>query len=168
MKRFGNTESFLGILEQARALAPEAGARSNVIVGFPGETEEDVAELARFLTEARLDLVGVFGYSDEDGTDAYDFEGKVDEEEIAARVEHISSLAEELMAQRAEDRVGTSVDVLIEDAESGTGRALHQGPDVDGVTRVVGGAFAVGQIVRATVTASDGIDLTAASDGEAW
>ena len=70
MKRFGSTEAFLDLLDRARALAPDAGARSNVIVGFPGETEADVAELERFLIAARLDAVGVFGYSDEDGTEA--------------------------------------------------------------------------------------------------
>ena len=76
MKRFGSTESFLDLLARARALAPDAGARSNVIVGFPGETEADVAELERFLTEAALDAVGVFGYSDEDGTEAAQFDGQ--------------------------------------------------------------------------------------------
>src|SRR5581483_10180904 len=70
MRRFGSTESFLALLEQVRRNAPEAGARSNVIVGFPGETEEDVVELEQFLVAARLDVVGVFGYSDEDGTEA--------------------------------------------------------------------------------------------------
>ncbi|MCW2494879.1 MAG: hypothetical protein JWQ77_803 [Jatrophihabitans sp.] len=169
MKRFGNTESFLDILARARALAPEAGARSNVIVGFPGETEDDVAELARFLTEARLDVVGVFGYSDEDGTDAYDFDDKLDDEEIAARVEHISTLAEELMAQRAEDRIGTAVEVLVEDVPERTGRALHQGPDVDGLTRLVGGAELVrGQIVPAVVIDSEGVDVVAEVSGAGW
>ena len=62
--------AFLELLDAARARAPQAGARSNVIVGFPGETEDDLAELERFLTVARLDAVGVFGYSDEDGTEA--------------------------------------------------------------------------------------------------
>jgi len=166
MKRFGNTESFLGILSQARAIAPEAGARSNVIVGFPGETEDDVEELARFLTEARLDLVGVFGYSDEDGTDAFDFDGKLPDDEIAARVSHISALAEELMSQRAEDRIGTRVEVLIEEGSSG--RALHQGPDVDGVTRIVGGPLERGRIVAAEVIESDGIDLVATVSGTPW
>ena len=77
MKRFGSTESFLDLIERRRALAPAAGVRSNVIVGFPGETEDDVAELERFLTVARLDVVGVFGYSDEDGTEAEQFDGKL-------------------------------------------------------------------------------------------
>src|SRR4051794_30585396 len=70
MRRFGGTEDFLGIIERARALAPGAGFRTNVILGFPGETEDDVAELERFLIEGRLDAVGVFGYSDEEGTEA--------------------------------------------------------------------------------------------------
>ena len=165
MKRFGNTDSFLSILEQARAIAPQAGARSNVIVGFPGETEADVAELARFLTAARLDLVGVFGYSDEDGTDAYGFDGKLDSDEIAARVEHISALCDELMSQRAEDRIGTAVEVLVEDETESSGRAAHQGPDVDGVTRLTGGRAERGRILPAVVLDSEGIDLVAQISG---
>ena len=70
MRRFGSRPDFLDLCARIRALAPEAGIRSNVIVGFPGETEEDLAELEAFLGEARLDAVGVFGYSDEDGTEA--------------------------------------------------------------------------------------------------
>jgi ribosomal protein S12 methylthiotransferase len=165
MKRFGSTESFLGLLASARALAPEAGARSNVIVGFPGETEADLEELARFLTLARLDAVGVFGYSDEDGTDAYDFEGKLADDEIAARVEHISALSEELMSQRAEDRIGSTVEILIEDADEGVGRALHQGPDVDGTTRLIGGQARRGELITATVVDSEGVDLVAEATG---
>jgi tRNA A37 methylthiotransferase MiaB len=159
MKRFGSTESFLEILASVRSLAPEAGARSNVIVGFPGETEDDLAELERFLTEARLDVVGVFGYSDEEGTAAAGFDGKLPADEIAARVERLSTLADELMAQRAEDRVGTRVEVLIEDAD--VGRAAHQGPDVDGSTRVLRTDARRGDIVEAVVIGSDGVDLVA-------
>ena len=70
MRRYGSRASFLGLVEQIRAAAPEAGIRSNVIVGFPGETEDDLAELEAFLIGARMDAVGVFGYSDEDGTAA--------------------------------------------------------------------------------------------------
>jgi ribosomal protein S12 methylthiotransferase len=171
MKRFGSTESFLDILARVRALAPDAGARSNVIVGFPGETEEDLAELERFLAEARLDAIGVFGYSDEDGTDAVGFEGKIDAEEIAARVERIASLADELVAQRAEDRVGTRVEVLIEEIADGevVGRAAHQGPDVDGTTRLVGAdGLRRGQFVAAFVVDTEGVDLIAEAGGAAW
>ncbi|HEU5008851.1 MAG TPA: radical SAM protein, partial [Jatrophihabitantaceae bacterium] len=170
MKRFGSTEAFLDLLARARALVPAAGARSNVIVGFPGETEDDVAELERFLVEARLDVVGVFGYSDEDGTDAAGFDGKLDADEIAERVARISELAEELMAQRAEDRVGERVEVLVETAgDELVGRALHQGPDTDGVTTLESdGGLTRGQLVNAVVTGSEGVDLIARIDGAPW
>ncbi|MDT7545671.1 MAG: ribosomal protein methylthiotransferase, partial [Actinomycetota bacterium] len=92
MRRFGDTERFLDLLAQIRVAAPTAGVRSNVIVGFPGETEEDVAELERFLTEARLDAIGVFGYSDEDGTEAEGLSGKVDPDEVERRVQRITAL----------------------------------------------------------------------------
>ena len=93
---------------------PQAGARSNFIVGFPGETRADVAELVRFLDAARLDAIGVFDYSDEDGTEAAGLPGKVNAATIRRRYERISALAEELCAQRAEERIGTTVDVLVE------------------------------------------------------
>lgn len=164
MRRFGDRERFLGLLDRIRELAPEAGVRSNFIVGFPGETEDDVDELAEFLSAARLDAVGVFGYSDEDGTEAADLGGKLDAGEVAARVEELSSLADELTAQRAEDRIGSAVQVLLEDkSDDGVieGRAEHQAPEVDGTVRVRGAGLALGEIVAARVTGSDGADLTA-------
>ncbi|MER7117143.1 30S ribosomal protein S12 methylthiotransferase RimO [Saccharomonospora azurea] len=161
MRRFGSTESFLALIEQIRSYAPEAGIRTNVIVGFPGETEEDVAELERFLTEARLDAVGVFGYSDEDGTEAETFDGKLDSSEIAERVGRVSELVEELTSQRAEDRVGSVVDVLVESVdEEIVGRAAHQAPEVDGECVVLGDAECkVGEFVRCEVVDSAGVDL---------
>jgi ribosomal protein S12 methylthiotransferase len=166
MRRFGGTDDFLALLERIRGRDPRAGVRSNVIVGFPGETEDDVAELERFLEEARLDVVGVFGYSDEEGTEAATFEGKLPEYEVAARVAMLSSLVEELNAQRAQERIGEVVDVLIEgmdDDEPGTavGRAAHQGPEVDGVTLLPGVRASAGQWVRAAVTGTAGADLIA-------
>ena len=76
MRRFGDRERFLELVARIRAKAPEAGIRSNFIVGFPGETDEDFAELVAFLEQARLDAIGIFGYSDEDGTEAAGFDGK--------------------------------------------------------------------------------------------
>ena len=70
MRRFGSAESFLGLIESIRRLAPAAGIRSNVICGFPGETEADVEVLCEFLAAAELDAIGVFGYSAEEGTEA--------------------------------------------------------------------------------------------------
>jgi ribosomal protein S12 methylthiotransferase RimO len=164
MRRFGSTAQFLDLCARIRALAPEAGIRSNVIVGFPGETDDDVAELEAFLTGARLDAVGVFGYSDEDGTEAAGYDGKVPPEEVAARVSRVAALVDELMVQRAEDRVGTEVAVLVEQAEDDdfecTGRAAHQAPEVDGECVLErGSGLAVGDLVTGVVTGTEGADL---------
>ncbi|MGW1378037.1 30S ribosomal protein S12 methylthiotransferase RimO [Streptomyces sp. NPDC002446] len=165
MRRFGDTDGFLALLEQIRTKAPQAGARSNFIVGFPGESERDLAELERFLTEARLDAIGVFGYSDEDGTEAASYEDKVDPDEVAERLARVSRLAEELTAQRAEERVGETVRVLVDqvDDEDGiVGRAAHQAPETDGVTLLTTGQELLpGRMVEAKVVASEGVDLVA-------
>ncbi|GGP66559.1 30S ribosomal protein S12 methylthiotransferase RimO [Streptomyces melanogenes] len=167
MRRFGDTERFLELLETIRAKAPLAGVRSNFIVGFPGETEADFQELERFLTSARLDAIGVFGYSDEEGTEAVTYENKLDAEVIAERLEHLSRLAEELTAQRAEERVGDTVRVLVEsvDDEDGVlGRAEHQAPETDGQVRFTEGAgLTPGRIVEAKVVAAEGVDLVVTS-----
>ena len=169
MKRFGSTDTFLELIEQARALAPTVGVRTNVIVGFPGETAHDLVELERFLTEGRLDAVGVFGYSDEEGTAAVNLDGHLDAEEIADRVEHITALVDELTAQRAEDRVGERISVLVEElaADGAEGRAAHQGPEVDGSVLLEGfarDALRVGDLVAARVSATDGVDLIGVPD----
>ena len=161
MRRFGDNEKFLHLINQIRVLSPEAGIRSNFIVGFPGETQEDFDELARFITEAKLDAVGIFGYSDEDNTEALNIDGKIDEEVIAQRVETLSSLADEMVSLRAQARIGETIRVLIEDAELQEGRAAHQGPEVDGSTTFIGTDFTAGQYVDAVVIDSMGADLVA-------
>ncbi|POM24413.1 Ribosomal protein S12 methylthiotransferase RimO [Actinomadura rubteroloni] len=164
MRRFGDRPRFLELLDRIRDLAPEAGVRSNFIVGFPGETEDDFAELAAFLEDARLDAVGVFGYSDEDGTEAASLPGKVDPDEVARRTAELTDLADELTAQRAEDRVGTELRVLVEDkTDDGAfeGRGEHQAPEVDGTVLVRGTGLALGDLATVRVTGSDGVDLVA-------
>ncbi|MBB4985359.1 MULTISPECIES: 30S ribosomal protein S12 methylthiotransferase RimO [Streptomyces] len=169
MRRFGDTDRFLELLETIRSKAPTAGARSNFIVGFPGETEADFAELERFITHARLDAIGVFGYSDEDGTEAATYEHKLDQEVVDERLAHLSRLAEELTAQRAEERLGETLEVLVEsfDEEDGwIGRAAHQAPETDGqvvLTTSDGTSpdLTVGRMVSAKVVGTEGVDLVA-------
>ncbi len=164
MRRFGDPESFLALLDRVRGLAPEAGVRCNVIVGFPGETEEDLETLCDFLVAARLDVTGVFGYSDEDGTEAATYDDKLDEDEVRARAEHVSALVEELTSQRAAERIGETVEVLVERVEadrSVEGRGAHQGPEVDGSTYLLDSDAQVGDLVRAEVVGSEGVDLYA-------
>ena len=164
MRRFGDAESFLALLDRVRTLSPEAGVRSNVIVGFPGESEADLEVLTDFLVAARMDVTGVFGYSDEDGTEAAGFADKHDDDEVRARVAHVTGLVEELTSQRAEERIGQTVEVLVESVADGevVGRAAQQGPEVDGTTTLLDATdLAVGDLVVATVVASVGVDLVA-------
>ncbi|MFL6108471.1 MAG: 30S ribosomal protein S12 methylthiotransferase RimO [Marmoricola sp.] len=171
MRRFGDPESFGNLLAEVRRNAPLAGVRSNFIVGFPGETEADFEMLCDFVTEARLDAIGVFGYSDEDGTEAETYDHKLDADAIAERLEHLRSLTDELTAQRAEERIGERVVVLVEslddEDEAGRplaeGRAACQGPEVDGSTTLTGlsADVRVGDMIEAVVTATEGVDLVA-------
>ncbi len=166
MRRFGSTESFLALLETIRAGDPTAAVRSNVIVGFPGETEDDVAELERFLVAARLDAVGVFGYSDEDGTEAEHLPDHLPQDVVDARVARLTELVEELTSQRAEERVGELVEVLVDAVVDGAveGRTAGQAPEVDGATTLTGlgtDVLVPGDLVRARVVASEGVDLVA-------
>ncbi|WP_210589202.1 30S ribosomal protein S12 methylthiotransferase RimO [Streptomyces sp. GESEQ-35] len=165
MRRFGDTDRFLELLDTIRNKAPQAGVRSNFIVGFPGETEADLAELERFLNGARLDAIGVFGYSDEEGTEAATYDHKLDEDVVAQRLAHISRLAEELVSQRAEERVGETVHVLVEsvDGEEGAyGRGEHQAPETDGQVLLTSSeGLGVGRMVEAKVVGTEGVDLVA-------
>lgn len=203
MRRFGSTDRFLDLLASVRDLSAQAGVRSNFIVGFPGETRADANELVRFLNAARLDAIGVFDYSDEDGTEAAGLPGKVAPATVRRRYQRLLALAEELCAQRAEERVGSTIEVLVDTvtAADGTpvdgpqsahgaaglvpahstgrvptqgaagpeivveGRAAHQAPEVDGSTTLVGGvdlaALRPGDLVRATVIGTQGVDLVA-------
>lgn len=163
MRRFGDGGAFLELIARIRAVAPEAGIRSNFIVGFPQETEADVAQLCDFLIEARLDAIGVFGYSDEDGTAAVDLPGHLDDDEVAARVTEVAALADTLMAQRAEDRLGAVTDMLVERVAEGVaeGRCEHQGPD-DAATVVHDATgLSVGDVVQVRIVGDEGLDLVA-------
>jgi ribosomal protein S12 methylthiotransferase len=121
-------------------------------------------------------VVGVFGYSDEDGTEAEGFDAKLSPEVIAARVARVSALADELVNQRAEDRIGELVEVLVEEVQPGpdstarrpgglevTGRAAHQAPETDGTVLLIGdlSGLRVGQLVTALVVENEGADLIA-------
>ena len=162
MRRFGDGEKFLHLITQIRALNPEAGIRSNFIVGFPGESDAQFMDLIEFLTQAQLDAIGVFGYSDEDKTEGKTLENKVAPELITERVNELSTLVDELITQRAEARIGQKVTVLIEDEAEQEGRAEHQGPDVDGSTFIKSrNKYRVGEYVDAVVSDVLGVDLIA-------
>jgi ribosomal protein S12 methylthiotransferase len=174
MRRFGGADDFLGLTARVRGLDPSAGIRTNVILGFPGETDGDVETLERFLVDARLDVVGVFGYSDEDGTEAAHLDGHLPADVVAARVERVQALVEELTADRARERVGDQVMVLVEeddedDERIALGRADHQGPEVDGICQLRLDRDVpqppIGSFVPGVVIGADGVDLVVEARG---
>lgn len=164
MKRFGGIDDFLTLIVQIRAGAPDAGLRTNVIVGFPGETEADLLILEDFLEQASLDAVGVFGYSDEDGTTAVQLSDHHDQTTVDQRVARISELVENLMDERAQERVGSVVAVLVErfdEQGQAVGRAEHQGPEDGDVTILSPSRSRIGGVIHARVSSAEGVDLFA-------
>src|SRR5205823_4747724 len=117
-----------------------------------------------FLCVARLDAVGVFGWSAEDGTEAAGLPDRHRSDTVRRRVDRLTGLVEQLMSQRAEERLGELVEVLVESVADGyaEGRAEHQAPEVDGTTTVRGAGMRVGEVLRARVVATEGVDLVAA------
>jgi ribosomal protein S12 methylthiotransferase RimO len=166
MRRFGDHDKFLQLIDGVRSKSPFAGIRSNFIIGFPGESERDFQTLLDFLRSARLDAIGIFGYSDEEGTEAHGLVGQLSQREINDRVTTCAALVDQLLDERASERIGEEVVVLIEDGAAGEGRAAHQGPEVDGTTtfesngesalRLRGGSY-----IRGKVIGSNGADLIA-------
>nr|NLI51207.1 30S ribosomal protein S12 methylthiotransferase RimO [Propionibacterium sp.] len=165
MRRYGSPEQFLGLLDRIRSLVPHAGVRSNVIVGFPGETDADVQTLVDFVSAARLDALGVFPYSDEEGTEGAGLAAHVDPDTVAERFDRVATLASALCDARAEERIGERVRVLIEarEGDAAVGRAAHQGPEVDGTTQLAdpAGRYRIGDLVWGRVASSVGVDLIA-------
>jgi ribosomal protein S12 methylthiotransferase len=161
---------------------PDMVLRSTFLVGFPGESEADFATLLRFQEEARLDWLGAFTYSREEGTAAERMKGKVPLRVARERKKAVEELQEGITRERMERFVGRELEVLVEEnvaaaagsraeaaeAESeaseeplSLGRAWLQAPEVDGLT-VLRGSFPPGSLVRARVLAVAGLDLDAA------
>ena len=159
MRRWGDGERFLARIEAIRRREPEAAFRSNFIVGYPTETEEDHDLLLRFVEEAQLDWCGFFAYSEEAGTYSSTLEGKVDEGLRSERLAELGELQDSITARRRELLVGRQVDVLVD--EPGVGRTHREAPEIDGVVHVPAGLSA-GTFAEVTVTAAAGYDLEAA------
>lgn len=171
MARGGSREAFVELVDGIRARDPAAVVRSSFILGFPGETDDDVAELASFLDRAAIDWPGFFTFSREDGTASAGMHGQVPADVAAARRDHVADIAELAAEERARGWVGVDLSVLVEHAGDGddgegvpAGRSHREGPESDGEVRLTGtapGAVAAGELVGARVVAADGVDLIA-------
>ncbi|HYN37083.1 MAG TPA: 30S ribosomal protein S12 methylthiotransferase RimO, partial [Actinomycetota bacterium] len=164
MGRWGSRERFERIISRIRLADPLAGVRSTFILGFPGETDEEAAEVESFVNDADLDWVGVFGYSREPGTRSHDLPGQVPEVITRERVERVSSAGDRTMERRARSLVDRRFEVLVDRYDlaekAWVGRSRREAPEVDGEIRFSSEAnLSVGQYVDVLITGSDGADL---------
>ena len=159
MRRWGDGQRFLARIESIRRREPDAAFRSNFIVGYPGETEDDHDRLLRFVEKAQLDWCGFFAYSEEDGTYSSTLDGIVDENLRSERLAEMGELQDAITARRRDLLVGCRVEVLVD--EPGVGRTHREAPEIDGVVEVPE-ALAPGTFADVTVTSATGCDLVAA------
>lgn len=164
MRRWGDGARFLERIERIRALEPDATLRSSFIVGYPGETEDDHDALLRFLDAARLDWVGLFAWSPEEGTHAAGLDGVVPRALVGERLAELREAQEPITAAARDALVGRTVQVLVD--EPGVGRTHREAPEIDGIVRVADD-LPVGTVVEQRVVASLGVDVEAEPVGAA-
>ncbi len=162
MGRRGTARGFLRQLNEVRAALPGVALRSTCIIGYPGETGEDHLQLMRFIEQARLDWLGLFGYSREEGTPAYHLGGRVRKDARERRLLAASELQREIMEERAREQVGRMLEVLIEGPSDTPGllegRSYREAPDIDGLVLVRGRARR-GEMYPVRIEATEGIDI---------
>jgi ribosomal protein S12 methylthiotransferase len=137
MKRGSNGDAFLKMLEKARKAIPGVSIRTSFIVGFPGETENDFRELCGFVRAAEFDWMGVFAYSDEDKSQSFALDRKVDERTIARRRDTLMSIQKKISARKLKKQVGQTLQVMLEGPSKDTdlvweARLQGMAPDIDG------------------------------------
>ena len=158
MRRWGDGQRFLDRIADIRRREPDAAFRSNFIVGYPGETEEDHDQLLDFVEKAQLDWCGFFAYSPEDGTYAKDLDGQVDQGLMRERLSELSEMQDGITSRRRDDLVGRTMNVLVD--EEGVARSHREAPEIDGIIEVPA-LLTVGQFYDVTVTSAMGPDLVA-------
>jgi len=159
MRRWGDSERFLERIAHVRRVEPEAALRSNFIVGYPGETEEDHDALLAFVEAANLDWCGFFTFSREEGTYAASLDGEVAPGLVAERLHELGEIQDRITANRRDALIGRTVTVLVD--EPGVGRTHREAPEIDGIV-IVPSALPVGRFADVTVTGALGPDLVAA------
>lgn len=164
MKRGVKSEQVRGILDRLRDEVPGIAVRSTLITGFPGETEQDFAELKNLVADYQFERLGVFTYSREETTPAYDMADQVSEEVAEARAAELMAMQQKVMRSFHESKVGETLDVLVdgydEDAEQLVGRTYADAPEVDGRVLLPKESAKVADLVRAKITAAGDYEWT--------
>lgn len=157
MRRWGDGSIFGERIDAIRSREPGAAFRSNFIVGYPGETEDDHDALLRFVEETRLDWCGFFSYSAEEGTYAFDLDGQVAAGLVGDRLSELTELQDRITAERQDDRIGSTELVLVD--TPGVARSVREAPEIDGIIAVPHD-LEVGAFHKVEVVDAAGPDLT--------
>jgi len=158
MRRWGEGGRFLDRIDTIRSREPDAAFRSNFIVGYPGETEEDHDQLLDFIERAQLDWCGFFAYSPEDGTYAVDLDGQVPVSIVRERLAELGELQDAITARRRDELIGRRIEVLVD--APGEGRSHREAPEIDGIVEIPTD-LEVGTLCGVTVMSAVGPDLQA-------
>jgi ribosomal protein S12 methylthiotransferase len=158
MRRWGDGDKYAASIARIRELEPESTMRSNFIVGYPGETEDDHELLLQFVEEMQLDWCGFFAYSDEEGTFAHGLDAHIPAGLIKQRLTELTALQDSITASRRDRFVDTNLEVLVD--ETGVGRSVHEAPEIDGIIHI-DSALAVGEMHEVTIVEAMGPDLVA-------
>ncbi|CAB4965938.1 unannotated protein [freshwater metagenome] len=158
MRRWGDGERFLKRINGIRALSPDAAFRSNFIVGYPGETEEDHDQLLQFVEDAQLDWCGFFTFSPEEGTHALTLPDHVPTELMNERIAELREMQDNITAVRRDALIGRTVEVLVD--EVGIGRTHWEAPSIDGIVHV-SRDLPVGEFASVVIIDAMGPDLVA-------
>ena len=163
MRRPAHAEKVLERIHKWREICPDIAIRSTFIVGFPGETDEDVGVLLDFLEEAELDRVGAFAYSAIEGAPANQLPGAVPEDEKQNRLEAFMEVQAEISAAKLSRLIGKEFKVLVDEAADGVslGRTYRDAPEIDGQVTIEGVELPVGEFVKVRITHADEHDLWA-------
>ena len=163
MNRHTGKKEIISLIERVRRLIPGAAIRTSLIVGFPGETDREFAELVDFIRDTRFERLGAFIYSREEGTPAYSFPGQVPERVQRQRFDEIMSVQQEISARQNREFLGTTLDVLIDEKEQDhyLGRTRYDAPEVDGTVFVTSRrTLEPGEIARVRITDTLEYDLS--------
>ncbi len=163
MRRWGDGARFLERIQRIRSLEPTATFRSNFIVGYPGETEDDHDELLDFVRQAQLDWCGFFAFSPEEGTHALGLPNRVDEGLMNNRLAELREIQDEITAARRDELIGERLEVLVD--EPGIARSHREAPEIDGVIQV-NESLQVGEFYSVEIEQAYGPDLIARAGSE--
>jgi ribosomal protein S12 methylthiotransferase len=164
MKRPTGKGNLLGMIERIRARVPGVAIRTSFIVGFPGETDADFQELLDFVEAAQFDNVGVFTFSDEEGTTSFELEGRVAPAVKEKRRRRLMAAQKKIATRRSRRRIGERFEVLVEGSHPESdlllrGRSASQAPEIDGMIVIADGVADPGTFVTCEVTEAHPYDL---------